>query len=118
ARGLRRNPAFSLTVIVTLALGVGANTAVYSVLHGIVLRPMPYRDAGSIVVVRQQFAGSGIAITAFSVPEINDYRAQTTTLSSIVEYFHDDLVLQDGNVTERVRAGVVSHDFFELFGVR
>jgi putative ABC transport system permease protein len=116
-RVMRRNPGFTAIAVVTLALGVGVNTAIFSVLNGIILRPLPYKDAGQIVIVQQQLVKTGIGRMDFSVAEMSDYRQQNTTLNGLVEYHNMRFVLQGNGTGERVRTGVVSYGFFDFFGV-
>ena len=71
-RSLVHSPGFSLAVILTLALGIGANTAVFSVLRGVLLRPLPHEHGERLVYLRQSATGTGQQNTAFSVPEIVD----------------------------------------------
>jgi len=117
SRMLRKNPGFTLIAVITLSLGIGANTAIFSFLEGIILRPLPYRQPEQIVILRQQLTKSGIEQMDFSVSEINDYRRQNSALSAVVEYHTDQSVLQDHATAERVQTGVVSADFFDFFGV-
>jgi putative ABC transport system permease protein len=117
SRMLRKNPGFTLIAVITLALGIGANTAIFSFLEGIILRPLPYRQPEQIVILRQQLTRAGIEQMDFSVSEINDYRRQNSALSAVVEYHTDQSVLQDHATAERVQTGVVSADFFDFFGV-
>jgi putative ABC transport system permease protein len=79
------HPGFAAVVVVTMALGVGANSAIFSVLDGVVLRPLPYKDGHQIVSVRQQLTRADVTDTGFSAKEVLDYRAQSKTLSGLVE---------------------------------
>ena len=79
-RSLPRMPGFSLAFILTLGLGIGANTAIFSVINGVLLRPLPYPDADRIVHLRQAQTAAGIENVNFSFPEVADYRAQSRTL--------------------------------------
>src|SRR5690348_10615773 len=87
-RSLRRNPGFALAIIVTMALGIGANTAIFSVVNGVLLRPLPYTDGDKLVVLHH---GSGSDPTdptfdlPFSPKDIADYR-MSPSLSDVVEY--------------------------------
>lgn len=117
-RMMSRNPGFTAIAVVTLALGVGVNTAIFSILNGVILRPLPYKNPGQIALLQQQFARRDSEIMVFSVPEMNDYRQQNSTFDALAEYHNMRFVLQDHGRAERVRAGVVSFDFFDLFGVK
>lgn len=117
-RVMRKNPGFTAIAVVTLALGVGVNTAIFSVLNGIILQPLPYTHPERIVIMHQQFARTDAEIMSFSVSEMNDYRQQNHTLDGVVEYHNIRFVLQDNGKAERVQAGVVSFNFFDLFGVK
>src|SRR4051812_22031249 len=85
-RSLSRSWGFALAVILTLGLGIGANTAIFSVVRGIMLRPLPHRDGDRLVYLRQSTNGPGGENVAFSVPEINDFRESAKSLSGIAEY--------------------------------
>src|SRR5262249_53338702 len=117
-RMMRQNPAHTAVVVITLALGVGVNTAIFSVVHGTLLRPLPYAQGDQLVIVRQQAQKAGIADLAFSVPEINDYRRQNHTLSELAEYHRMTFTLLGHGQAERVATGVVSANFFDMLGVR
>jgi putative ABC transport system permease protein len=117
-RMMSKNPGFTAIAVITLALGVGVNTAIFSILNGVILRPLPYKHAGQIALIEQQFAKKDSALMVFSVPEMNDYRQQNTTFDGMVEYHNIRFVMQDQGRAERVRAGVVSFNFFDLFGVK
>jgi putative ABC transport system permease protein len=121
-RAVRRSKGFSVIVILTFALGVGANTAVFGVLRGVLLAPLPYGSSERLVVLRQEAdASTDRAVPlqlSFSVPEMEDYRRETTTLDALVEYHSMSFVLVGGNEPERVATGVVSADFFDVLGVK
>lgn len=116
-RMMRKNLGFTAIAIVTLALGVGVNTAIFSILNGIILRPLPFKQPGRIVILRQQLARTGIDRMDFSVQEMNDYRQQMRTMEGLVEY-HQMRFVQQGDKAQRLRTGVVSHDFFDFFGIQ
>ena len=73
-RGLSRARGFTAAVVLTLGLGIGANTAIFSVVRGVLLKPLPHRDGDRLVFLRQSVQGPGGENIAFSVPEINDFR--------------------------------------------
>src|SRR5204862_3886877 len=85
-RSLARARGFALAVILTLGLGIGANTAIFSVVRGVLLKPLPHRDGARLVYLRQSINGPGGENIVFSVPEINDFRQSAKTLGGIAEY--------------------------------
>src|SRR5215468_12056869 len=86
-RSLSRARGFTLAVVLTLGLGIGANTAIFSVVRGVLLRPLPHRDGDRLVYLRQAINGPGGENVLFSVPEINDFRTASTTMGGgIAEY--------------------------------
>lgn len=117
-RMLRKNPGFALAGIVTLALGIGANTAIFSVVYGILLRPLPYRNGGELVVLHQQATRMHLLNVPFSAHEISDYRDGNHTLSGVVEHHSMSFLLLGKDTAERVNAAVVSPNFFDVLGVK
>jgi putative ABC transport system permease protein len=117
-RMMQKNPGFTAVAILTLALGIGANTAIFSVVHSVLLRPLPYPQAQQLIFIRQQEKKLGIEDLSFSVKEIEDYRAQNRTLSGLVEYHAMSFTLFGHGDPERVRTGVVSANYFDLFGIQ
>jgi predicted permease len=117
-RVLLKNPAFSLAAILTLALGIGANTAIFSLVYGVLLRPLPYQNGSDLVVLHQMNTKSPTPNVAFSVKELNDYSQQSHTLEGIVEHHTMTFLLSDASTAERVQAAVVSGNFFDVLGVK
>ncbi|HYL64592.1 MAG TPA: ABC transporter permease [Candidatus Methylomirabilis sp.] len=117
-RMMHKNLGFTLIAILTLALGIGANTAIFSVVHAVLLRPLPYSEGQQLIIIRQQENKIGVNDLTFSVPEIMDYRAQNRTLSGLVEYHVMAFTLFGHGDPERVQTGVVSANYFDLFGVK
>lgn len=117
-RMMRKNVAFTVIAILTLTLGIGANTAIFSVVNTVLLRPLPYRQDQQLIFVRQQRQKMGIDDEGFSVLEINDYRTQNHTLSDLVEYHGMSFTLFGHGDPERVRTGVVSWNYFDMFGIQ
>jgi putative ABC transport system permease protein len=117
-RVLLKNPGFTSMSILTLALGIGANTAIFSVVYGILLRPLPYAHGGQLVVLHQQAPKANLNDIAFSVMEIEDYRKGNHTLDSVVEHHSMFFLLIGKDWAERVQTAVVSHNFFDVLGVK
>ena len=116
-RSLRRNPGFALVIIITMALGIGANTAIFSVVNGVLLRPLPYRDGDKLVVLHH---GQGDPVTndiGFSPKEMDDYR-QARSLSDVVEFHQMFFNLLGRAEPERLSTGVVSANYFDVLGVK
>jgi predicted permease len=118
ARMLRRNPGFTFTAVLILGLGIGANSAIFSVVNAVLLKPLPYENGDHLVVMRQQGNLAGLNDVPFSVPEINDFRSQNHSLSGLVEYHNMAFILLGRQEPERVVTGVVSWNFFDVFGVK
>ncbi len=117
-RSLRKNPGYASAAIVTLALGIGANTAIFSVVHGVLLQSLPYGGGDRLVRIQVDAPGAGISDGAFSAPEIADLQNLTHSFSSIAEYHSMWFVLLGRPEPERVQTGVVSAHFFDLMGVK
>ena len=117
-RGLRRSPGFTAAVVLTLGLGIGANTAVFSLVNGVLPKPLPYARGDQLVVLRQPDAQSAGQDLGFSPREVKDYRAMTHSLDSVVEYHSMDFTLLGADEARRVRTGVVSANFFDVLEVR
>ncbi len=117
-RMMRKNMGFTAVAVLTLALGIGANTAIFSVVHAVLLRALPYPHGEQLVFIRQQEKKLGINDMSFSVQEIQDYRGQNRTLAGLVEYHSMSFTLFGHGDPDRVRTGVVSANYFDLFGVR
>jgi predicted permease len=117
ARSIRRNPGFALVVVVTMALGIGANTAIFSVVNGVLLRPLPYEKGHQLVVLRHQQPIADNDDMGFSYKEILDYRTRSKSLAGVVEFHSMWFILLGRSEPERVSTGVVSANFFDLLGV-
>ena len=117
-RMMRKNAGFTIIAVLTLGLGIGANTAIFSVVHAVLLRPLPYPEGDRLVFIRQQAAKEGIDDIAFSAHEIEDYRGQNQTLSGLVEYHTMSFILYGHGDPDRIRTAVVSANYFDLFKVQ
>jgi predicted permease len=114
-RVLGKNPGFATIAILTLALGIGANTALFSVVNGVLLRPLPYPQPERIVAISEKTAN--FERSSISYPNFLDWQRANTTFSSIAAYRSDDFSITGRGEAERVRIGMVSAGFFEILGV-
>src|SRR4051812_43445547 len=117
-RNLRKYPSYTAVVLLTLALGIGANTAIFSVVHAVLLRPLPYANGDRLIEIRQQAAKAGVANAGVSVKEVNDYRTQTDALDAVLEYHQMSFNMLGRGEASRVQTGVVSANFFDVLGVQ
>ena len=90
-RSLARTKGLTITVVLTLALGIGANAAIFTLVRGVLLRPLVNRDENRLIYIRQSARGIGVDNAAFSVPEIQDLRARVKTLTESRRLLHDRL---------------------------
>src|SRR4051812_13747857 len=116
-RSLLRAKGLFFTVALTLALGIGANAAIFSVVRGVLLRPLVNRDESRLLYIRQSAPGNGTENATFSVPEIRDLRERTKTLSSIGEFSTITFTMVGLGEPRQVRAGVVNGNYFEVMGL-
>jgi len=116
-RSLSRSPGFAIAVVLTLGLGIGANTAIFSVVRGVLLKPLPHRDGDRLVYLRQSVSGPGGENVLFSVPEITDFRTSAKTLRGIAEYSGMIYTLQGESDAVRINVGLVTGNFFQIMGL-
>ena len=118
-RSLLRAKGLAATVVVTLGLGIGANAAIFSVVRGVLLRPLVNRGEDRLVYIRQTATGIGLDNYTFSMPEIADLEARATTIAAFGDFSTADLVMiAFGREPRLVKAGVVNGSFFEVMGLR
>jgi putative ABC transport system permease protein len=117
-RSLARARGLALTVILTLALGIGANAAIFSVVRGVLLTPLVNDDEERLVYIRQSAPGAGSENVNFSVPEINDLKAGIKSISSLGDFSTIEFTLVGLGEPRVVRAGVVSGSFFPVMGLK
>ena len=117
-RSLSRVKGMAITVVVTLALGIGANAAIFSVVRGVLLRPLVNRDEDRLIYIRQSARGIGVENANFSVPEIQDLRGRITTLSSFGDFSTIPFTMIGLGEPRVVRAGVVGGSYFDVMGLR
>ncbi len=112
-RTLRRSPGFTLAAILTLALGIGANTAIFSVINGVLLRPLPYGDPARLVAVQEQSRKTGEDF-AFSYPDFRDCRRASQSFEHIAAWRSGELNVTSPGGPESVRARQVSAGFLSV----
>ncbi len=118
-RSLQRAKGLAATVVVTLALGIGANAAIFSVVRGVLLRPLVNRDEDRLVYIRQGAQGPGAENLTFSMPEIDDFRTCIRTISAFGDFSTVDFAMVGlGGEPRMVKAGVVNGSFFDVMGLR
>ena len=118
-RSLLRAKGLAATVVVTLAIGIGANAAIFSVVRDVLLRPLVNRDEDRLIYIRQLAPGIGDNNETFSVPEISDFKSRVTTVSAFGDFSTIDFNLVGLGLEARtVKAGVVSGSFFDVMGLR
>lgn len=116
-RSLRRAPGFTLASILILGLGIGANTAMFSIIDGVLIKPLPFRDQDRIVLLQQRTAAFSASSTNVSLPEYYAYRDRLTSVGDLVEYHQMNFILLKQGEPARVNVGVVSANFFGSLGV-
>src|SRR4051794_7116496 len=117
-RSLARVKGLTFTVITTLALGIGANAAIFTVVRGVLLRPLANRDEDRLIYIRQSARGIGAENANFSVPEIQDLRSSVRTLTAFGDFSTIEFTMVGLGEPRVVRAGVVGGSYFEVMGLR
>jgi predicted permease len=118
ARSLFHNKGLTITVVLTLALGIGANAAIFSVVRGVLLRPLVNRDENRLLYIRHGAPGIGSDNAVFSVPEIQDLRNSVKTISKFGDFSVIGFTMVGLGEPREVRAGVVDGDYFSVMGLR
>ena len=116
-RSLSRSPGFTIAVVLTLGLGIGANTAIFSAVRGVLLKPLPHRDGDRLMYLRQSAELKGSDNIAFSVPEINDFRQASKKLGDIAEYSPLTLNLVEEKGASQINVGLVTGNYFDVMGL-
>jgi putative ABC transport system permease protein len=117
-RSLIRAKWLALTVAVTLALGIGANAAIFSVVRGVLLRPLVNRDQDRLIYIHQSAKGIGLENTHFSVPELKDLQARVKSVSAFGDFSTIEFTMLGLGEPRTVRAGVVGGSYFEVIGLQ
>jgi putative ABC transport system permease protein len=116
-RSLMRTPSFTVAAVLTLALGIGANTAIFSAVHGVLLRPLPYPDADHLAVVWITNEQEGFDRDVISYPNFRDIREQASTLSGLAAFTGRAATFSEGEEVEQVSGAAATADFFGVLGV-
>jgi predicted permease len=117
ARAFRRSPGFSAAAIATLAIGIGATTAVFSVVNSVVLRPLPYRDSGQLAFVWTSDPAAHLFERPTGYRTIQDWREQARSVESFASFREEPVVWSDGTEPESIEAGFASANLFAQLGV-
>src|ERR1700685_755726 len=118
AHSLIRTPGLAIAVVLTLSLGIGANAAIFTLVRGVLLKPLVNRDEDRLIYIRQSATGIGDANAAFSVPEIEDLRASVKTVSAFGDFSTMDFTMIGLGEPRSIQGGVVSGAYFDVMGLR
>ncbi len=116
-RSLAHTKGLAAAVVLTLALGIGANAAIFALVRGVLLRPLVNRDENRLIYIRQSALGIGVEDVAFSVPEIQDLRSRVKTISEFGDFSTIGFEMVGLGEPREVRAGVVGGSYFEVMGL-
>jgi predicted permease len=117
-RTLRRTPGFALIAVLTLAIGVGANTAIFSLVNAVLLHPLPYQDPGRLVTISVDQPGLGLRDVPFSFPEFDDLRTRANVFEEVSVRFPASVNVTGAKEPERLELLGVSPNYFSMLGVR
>nr|MBA3259793.1 ABC transporter permease [Gemmatimonadales bacterium] len=117
-RSLARSPGFAAVAALTLALGIGANTAIFSVVYSVLLRPLAYAEPERLISLRSAFAGNGATDIPTSQPEYQDYLREVAALEDLAAVYPISINLTGLGEPQRIQAAVVSDNYFRLLGVK
>src|SRR6202166_839334 len=116
-RTLLKSPGFTAVALLTLALGIGANIAIFTIVNAVLLRPLPFPECERLVRVYDDLSGTGAKDVGLSVPELDDLRDRSGLFESVSAMFPASASLRGGDRTERVEGLTTSFDYFRLLGV-
>src|SRR5437016_3454590 len=114
-RSLLKHPGFTAIAVLTLALGIGANSAMFSTVNAVLLRPLSYPESDRIVLLEGVNPAKGIAQSNMSIPDFADWQKQNQVFEQLAGFVSGGALLTSGDETERVRGTGVSDAFFPLF---
>ena len=118
AHSLIRTPGLVIAVVLTLSLGIGANAAIFTLVRGVLLKPLVNRDENRLIYIRQSAPGIGEENAAFSVPELQDFRASVKTVSAFGDFSTMNFTMIGLGEPRSIRGGVVGGTYFEVMGLR
>jgi putative ABC transport system permease protein len=117
-RTMRKSPRITITVLATLVLGIGANTAIFSIVNATLLKPLPFRDPGQLVELRADLRGLGARNVGFSVPELDDLRDRAGIFSAVSVVWQGPANLTGGDRPERLEFLAVSPNYFSILDAK
>jgi len=118
AHSLIRTPGLAIAVVLTLSLGIGANAAIFTLVRGVLLKPLVNRDEDRLIYIRQSAPGIGDDDATFSVPEIQDLRASVKTVSAFGDFSTMNFTMIGLGEPRSIRGGVVGGTYFDVMGLR
>src|ERR1700733_9253540 len=116
-RSLSNAKGLTITVVLTLALGIGANAAIFTLVRGVLLRPLVNRDENRLIYIRQTAPGMGAENVNFSVPELQDIRSSVKSVGEFGDFSQMGFTMVGLGEPRVVRGGVVSGNYFEVMGL-
>src|SRR5262249_48792548 len=117
-RTLRRTPGFALLALATMAIGIGANTAIFSIVNAVLLRPLPYPDAERLVIVSLDNRQTKQSFDDSTPANFLDWRVRNRSFEALAAFREDQLILTGDAQPERVSGAVVNGNFFDVLGVK
>src|SRR5262245_4831196 len=117
-RMLRKNPGFTFVAALTLGLGIGANTAIFSVVNAVLLRPLPYHQPDQLVLLWGNYLTLNMEHLGSKAAEYFDYKAQTNTFDEVAAYTQTDLTLTEVGQPESIHATIVTANLFRMIGAK
>ncbi|MGB6875834.1 MAG: ABC transporter permease [Candidatus Acidiferrales bacterium] len=118
ARMLRKSPGFTFIAVLTLALGIGANTAIFTIVDAVLLRPLPFKDPSRLVMIWEGFPSLGFPKTGASVPDLTMYEREQKSFQFIGAFQNKDFDLSGGGEPERISGARVSASIFPMLGIQ
>jgi putative ABC transport system permease protein len=117
-RGLWKRPGFTAIAVTTLALGIGVNTAIFSLIHAVLLRPLPFPEAERLVVIKEQNGKTGESLPSVSPADFLDWQKQTQSFTNLAAYSAGPMTLLEGEESELIPATRVTNEFFNTLAVQ